>query len=225
MPARLFVSLPPDYSLAPPNQVEFFFFFFFPFQLEPLQDNGASLTCTQATPLPPSLTPCGTHAPVLCAFHSRFACTLPAAAPSTWLHYLDGFFLFSSFYIFNSNRRRTMAATTSPSPPRTRRRPRSLAPTHPQGAQAPAAAKTVTAPTPSPECPPPALVASPMPPQPPLPRLSHCNATAGVIVRRASGVLGLRRVKPYQGFSSVMHKYQVEPRSRQVYVEMLSRLL
>ncbi len=43
-----------------------------------------------------------------------------------------------------------------------------------------------------------------------------CNATAGVIVRRASGVLGLRRVKPYQGFSSVMHKYQVEPCSRLV---------
>src|SRR6266702_2472811 len=76
--------------LAPPNQVEFFFLFlfsFFPFQLEPLQDNGASLTRTQATPLAPSLTPRGTHAPVLCAFHSRFACTLPAAAPTTWLHY------------------------------------------------------------------------------------------------------------------------------------------
>ena len=42
-----------------------------------------------------------------------------------------------------------------------------------------------------------------------------CNATAGVIVRRAFNVLGLR-VKPYQGFSSVMHKYQVEPRSRLV---------
>src|SRR6266571_8125502 len=30
MPARLFVSSPPDYSLAPPNQVEFFFSFSFP---------------------------------------------------------------------------------------------------------------------------------------------------------------------------------------------------
>src|SRR6266702_120417 len=165
----------PTTHLLHQTKLSFFLFFssFFPFQLEPLQDNGASLKRTQATPPPPSLTPRGTHAPVLCAFHSRFACTLPAAAPTTWLHYLDGFFLFSSFYIFNSNRRRTMAATTSPSPPRTRRRPRSLAPTHPRGAQAPAAAETVTAPTPSPERPPPALVAGPTPPQPPLPGLSH----------------------------------------------------
>src|SRR6266702_4049669 len=174
MPARLFVSSPPDYSLAPPNQVEFFFSFsFFLFQLELLQDNSASLTCMQATPLPLSLTPRGTHAPVLCAFHSCFACTLPAAAPTTWLHYLDGFFLFSSFYIFNSNRRRTMAATTLPSPPRTCRRPRLLAPTHPQGVQAPATTETMTTLTPSPEHLPPALVASPTPPQPPLPRLLH----------------------------------------------------
>src|SRR6266702_3179673 len=123
-----------------------FFFSFFSFQLKFFQDNGSSLTCTQATLPPPSLTPCGTHAPVLCAFHSCFVCTLPAAAPTTWLHYLDGFFLFSSFYIFNSNRCRTMVATTSLSPPRTRRRPCSLAPTHSQGMQAPAAAETVTAP-------------------------------------------------------------------------------
>jgi len=80
-------SSPPDYSLAPPNQVEFFFFSFFLFQLEPLQDNGASLTRTQATPLHPSLTPRGTHSPVPRAFHSRFTCTLPAATPTTWLHY------------------------------------------------------------------------------------------------------------------------------------------
>jgi len=45
---------------------------------------------------------------------------------------------------------------------------------------------------------------------------AHCNATTGVIVRRAFGVLDLRRVKLYQGLSSVMHKYQVEPRSRLV---------
>src|SRR6266702_7186865 len=37
-----------------------------------------------------------------------------------------------------------------------------------------------------------------------------CNATTGVIVRRAFGVL-LRRARPCQGLSSVMHKYQVEP--------------
>ncbi len=42
-----------------------------------------------------------------------------------------------------------------------------------------------------------------------------CNATTGVIVRRAFGVL-LRRARPYQGPSSVMHKYQVELRSRLV---------
>ncbi len=46
--------------------------------------------------------------------------------------------------------------------------------------------------------------------------LLGCNATTGVIVRRAFGFLDLRRVKPYQGLSSVMHKYQVEPRSRLV---------
>ncbi len=44
--------------------------------------------------------------------------------------------------------------------------------------------------------------------------LARCNAMTGVIVRRAFGVLVLRRVKLYQGFSSVMHKYQVELRSR-----------
>src|SRR6266702_4288710 len=166
----------PTTHLLHQTKLSFFFLFFlsfFPFQLELLQDNGASLTRTQATPLPPSLMPRGTHAPVLCAFHSHFTCTLPATAPTTWLHYLAGFFLFSSFYIFNSNCRRTMAATTSPSPPCTCRRPRSLAPTHPRGAQAPAAAETVTAPTPSPERLPPALVASLTLPQPPLPRLPH----------------------------------------------------
>jgi len=44
----------------------------------------------------------------------------------------------------------------------------------------------------------------------------RCNATTGVIVRCAFVELVLRRVKPYQGFSSVMHKYQVEPCSRLV---------
>src|SRR6266702_2682608 len=44
---------------------------------------------------------------------------------------------------------------------------------------------------------------------------AQCNATTGVIVRRAFGVL-LRRAKPCQGLSSVMHKYQVEPSSRLV---------
>src|SRR6266702_7495860 len=44
---------------------------------------------------------------------------------------------------------------------------------YPRGTQAPAATETVTAPTPSPERPPPALVADPMLPQPPLPRLPH----------------------------------------------------
>ncbi len=53
--------------------------------------------------------------------------------------------------------------------------------------------------------------------------VSTCNATTGIIVRRASRVLVLRRVKPYQGLSSVMHKYQVELRSRLVWVEMPSR--
>ncbi len=52
-----------------------------------------------------------------------------------------------------------------------------------------------------------------------------CNATTGIIMRRAFMVLVLCRVKPYQGFSSVMHKYQVEPRSRLMWVEMPSRLL
>src|SRR6266702_123870 len=166
----------PASHLLHQTKLSFFFLFFlsfFPFQLELLQDNGASLTCTQATPLPPSLTPRGTHAPVLCAFHSHFTCTLPATAPTTWLHYLDGFFLFSSFYIFTSNCCRTMVATTLPSSPRTHRHPHSLAPTHPRGTQAPAATETVTAPTPSPEHLPPALIASPIPPQPPLPRLLH----------------------------------------------------
>ncbi len=44
--------------------------------------------------------------------------------------------------------------------------------------------------------------------------ITNCNATTGIIVRCAFGVLVLRRVKLYQGFSSVMHKYQVELRSR-----------
>jgi len=44
----------------------------------------------------------------------------------------------------------------------------------------------------------------------------YCNATTGIIVRRAFGVLVLRRVKLYQGFSSMMHKYRVELRSRLV---------
>jgi len=43
-----------------------------------------------------------------------------------------------------------------------------------------------------------------------------CNATTGVIVRCAFGVLVRHRVKPYQGLSSVMYKYQVEPCSRLV---------
>src|SRR6266702_4575620 len=41
MPARLFVSSPPDYSLAPPNQVEFFFSFFsFLFSVSPFPVAG-----------------------------------------------------------------------------------------------------------------------------------------------------------------------------------------
>jgi len=51
-----------------------------------------------------------------------------------------------------------------------------------------------------------------------------CNATTGVIVWRVFGVLVLHRVKPYQGFSSVMHKYQVEPRSRLVWEGKPSRV-
>jgi len=43
-----------------------------------------------------------------------------------------------------------------------------------------------------------------------------CNATTGVIVQRAFVVLVLRRVKLYQGLSSMMHKYQVKPHSRLV---------
>src|SRR6266571_1296422 len=99
---------------------------------------------------------------------SWYPCTGPLCFPLT-LHVhtpcrrsyhlapiLDGFLLlFSSIYIFNLNCHRTMVATTSPSPPRTRRHP----------VQAPAAAKTVTAPTLSPHCPPPALVAGLTPPQ------------------------------------------------------------
>ncbi len=42
-----------------------------------------------------------------------------------------------------------------------------------------------------------------------------CNATTGVIVRRAFVIL-LHRAKPYQGLSSGLYKYQVEPRSRLV---------
>ncbi len=45
--------------------------------------------------------------------------------------------------------------------------------------------------------------------------VEKCNATTDVIVRRAFMVV-LRRAKLYQGLSSVMHKYQVEPRSRLV---------
>ncbi|SRR6266702_2360099 len=46
--------------------------------------------------------------------------------------------------------------------------------------------------------------------------LPICNATTGVIERCAVRVVILRRVESYQDFSSVMHKYQVEPRSRLV---------
>ena len=83
----------PTTHLLHQTKLSFFFLFFssfFPFQLEPLQDNGASLTCMQATWLPPSLMPCGTHALVPRAFHSHFVCTLPAATPTTtrWIFYL-----------------------------------------------------------------------------------------------------------------------------------------
>src|SRR6266702_843609 len=46
------------------------------------------------------------------------------------------------------------------------------------------------------------------------PTTHKCNAMTGIIVRRAFKVWVLRRVKLYQGFSSMMHKYQVEPHSR-----------
>ncbi len=48
------------------------------------------------------------------------------------------------------------------------------------------------------------------------PTTHKCNAMTGIIVRRAFKVWVLRRVKLYQGFSSMMHKYQVEPHSRLV---------
>ncbi len=44
--------------------------------------------------------------------------------------------------------------------------------------------------------------------------VQDCNTTTGVIVQRAFVILVPCRVKPYQGFSSVMHKYQVKLRSR-----------
>ncbi len=43
-----------------------------------------------------------------------------------------------------------------------------------------------------------------------------CNTTTGIIMRHAFMSVVLRRVKPDQGFSSVMNKYQVEQRSRLV---------
>jgi len=50
-----------------------------------------------------------------------------------------------------------------------------------------------------------------------------CNATTGVIVRCAFWGSDLS-VKPGQGSSSVMHKYQVEQRSRLMWVEMPSQV-
>ncbi len=42
----------------------------------------------------------------------------------------------------------------------------------------------------------------------------ECNATTGVIVQCVFWDLVLHRVKPYQGFSEMMHRYQVDPCSR-----------
>src|SRR6266702_2088575 len=124
MPARLFISHPshccPTTHLLHQTKLSFFlFFFFFLFQLEPLQDNGVSLTCTQATPLPLSLTPNGTHALVpspLC-FQLTLHMHTPCHCPYHLAPVLDGFFFLFNFFILNSNHCRTMVATTSPLSP------------------------------------------------------------------------------------------------------------